>query len=153
MALLPPAAALPGIVADIAHALPVQIISLTGEIWSGDVREISLPGSEGRFGVLAQHAPLLATLREGMVSVFPVGAEPPLHVYVSGGHVEVQPGKVIVLADLGLRSENLDDARARAAREAAASPMATEMTDPDNAKVHAELALQRLQQLRSLPFK
>lgn len=150
MASLPPPSTLPGMVADVALGLPVQIISLTGEVWSGDVREISLPGSEGRFGVLAQHAPLLATLREGMVSVFPAGPEPPLHVYVSGGHVEVQPGRVIVLADLGLRSENLDDARARAAREAALSPMAAELTDPDNAKVHAELALQRLQQLRSL---
>lgn len=153
MASPPPITALPGIVADVAHALSVQIISLTGEIWSGDVREISLPGSEGRFGVLARHAPLLATLREGMISVFPLAAEPPLHVYVSGGHVEVQPGKVIVLADLGLRSENLDDARARAARQAATSPMAAELTNPDNAKVHAELAWQRAQQLRPLPWK
>jgi F-type H+-transporting ATPase subunit epsilon len=153
MASLPPGTALPRIVADAAHGLAVQIISLTGEIWSGDVREISLPGSEGRFGVLAQHAPLLATLREGMVSVFPVGAEPPLHVYVSGGHVEVQPGRVIVLADLGLRSEDLDDARARAAREAASAPMAAELTDPDNAKVHAELAWLRGQRLRALPWK
>jgi len=153
MASLPPITALPGIVADVAQGLSVQILSLTGEIWSGDVREISLPGSEGRFGVLAQHAPLLATLREGMVSVFPLAAEPPLHVYVSGGHVEVQPGKVIVLADLGLRSENLDDARARAAREAAVSPMAAELTNPDNAKVHAELAWQRVEHLRSLPWK
>ena len=139
MASLPPLQPLPGIVSDVARGLSVQIISLTGDIWSGDVREISLPGSEGRFGVLAQHAPLLATLREGMVSVYPLDAEPPLHVYVSGGSVEVQPGKVIVLADLGLRSEDIDEARARAARDAAAAPMASELTDPDNASVHAGL--------------
>ncbi|MEG2804277.1 ATP synthase F1 subunit epsilon [Stenotrophomonas sp.] len=152
MSSLPPASALPGIVADVAEALAVQIISLTGEIWSGEVREISLPGGEGRFGVLARHAPLLATLREGMVSVFPVN-EPPLHVYVSGGHVEVQPGRVIVLADLALRSEDLDEARARVARETASAPMAAALTDPDTAKVHAELAWARGQQLRGLPFK
>lgn len=131
---------LPRIVSDAARGLSAQIISLAGEIWSGDVREISLPGSDGRFGVLARHAPLLATLREGMVSVYPLDAEPPLHVYVSGGSVEVQPGKVIVLADLGLRGEDIDGARADAARAAAASPMASELTDPANVGVHAGLA-------------
>ena len=134
-----------------AHAIDLQIISLAGELWSGAVREVSLPGSEGRFGVMARHAPLLSTLREGMVSVFPEGSEPPLHVYVSGGYVEVQPGKVIVLADLALRSENLDEARAAAAREAARSPMAQDFTDSGYARLHAELMHQRLQNLRSLP--
>jgi F-type H+-transporting ATPase subunit epsilon len=136
---------------DDAHAIDLQIISLAGELWSGAVREVSLPGSEGRFGVMARHAPLLSTLREGMVSVFPEGNAPPLHVYVSGGYVEVQPGKVIVLADLALRSENLDDARAQAARDAARSPMAQDFTDGGYARLHAELMHQRLQNLRSLP--
>lgn len=140
MASPPPLQPLPRIVADAARGLSAQIISLAGEIWSGEVREISLPGSDGRFGVLARHTPLLATLREGMVSVYPLDAEPPLHVYVSGGCVEVQPGNVIVLADLGLRGEDIDAARAHAARAAARSPMASEMTDPDNARVHAGLA-------------
>ncbi|MCC7633945.1 ATP synthase F1 subunit epsilon [Stenotrophomonas rhizophila] len=144
---------LPGIIPDAAQGLSAQIISLVGEIWNGPVREISLPGSEGRFGVLAGHTPLLALLREGMVSVFPLDAAPPLHVYVPGGHVEVQPGKVIVLADLALRSDDLDAARARAARDAAGSPLAIALTDPDNAKVHAELALLLRQQLRALPFR
>lgn len=133
-----------------AHGIALQIISLVGELWSGDVREVSLPGSEGRFGVMASHAPLLSTLREGMVSVFPVGSEPPLHVYVSGGYVEVQPGKVIVLADLALRSEDLDQARAEAAKEAARSPMAHEFTDEGYAQLHAELMHARLLQLRNL---
>ncbi|MNH47455.1 hypothetical protein D3C79_1106950 [compost metagenome] len=55
---------------------------------------------------------------------------------------------MIVLADLGLRSEDIDEARARAAREAASAPMAAALTDPDNARVHAELAWLRSQQLR-----
>ncbi|WP_282297216.1 MULTISPECIES: ATP synthase F1 subunit epsilon [unclassified Stenotrophomonas] len=134
-----------------AHAIDLQIISLMGELWSGEVREVSLPGSEGRFGVMARHAPLLSTLREGMVSVFPASSEPPLHVYVSGGYVEVQPGKVIVLADLALRGEDLDKARADAARQAASSPMAQDFTDDGYARLHAELMLQRLQNLRQLP--
>jgi F-type H+-transporting ATPase subunit epsilon len=112
-----------------------------------------MPGSNGRFGVMARHAPLLGTLREGMVSVYPLTAEPPLHVYVSGGYVEVQPGKVIVMADLALRSDDLDEARARVAAEAARSPMAQAFTDEDYVRLHAELMHQRALQLRGLPWK
>ncbi len=143
---------LPAPFAD-AHGLSLQIISLTDELWSGEIREVSMPGSEGRFGVMAGHAPLLATLREGMVSVYPLKDEAPLHVYVSGGYVEVQPGKVVVLADLALRSDDLDQARAQVAREAARSPMAQAFTDEDYVRLHAELMHQRALQLRGLPWK
>ena len=143
---------LPALLAD-AQGLSLQIISLAGELWNGDVREVSMPGSNGRFGVMARHAPLLSTLREGMVSVYPLKAEPPLHVYVSGGYVEVQPGKVIVMADLALRSDDLDEARARVAAEAARSPMAQAFTDEDYVRLHAELMHQRALQLRGLPWK
>lgn len=143
---------LPALLAD-AQGFSLQIISLTGELWNGDVREVSMPGSNGRFGVMARHAPLLGTLREGMVSVYPLKAEPPLHVYVTGGYVEVQPGKVIVMADLALRSDDLDEARARVAAEAARSPMAQAFTDEDYVRLHAELMHQRALQLRGLPWK
>jgi len=136
-----------------AQGFSLQILSLAGELWNGEVREVSMPGSNGRFGVMARHAPLLGTLREGMVSVYPLTAEPPLHVYVSGGYVEVQPGKVIVMADLALRSDDLDEARARVAAEAARSPMAQAFTDEDYVRLHAELMHQRALQLRGLPWK
>ena len=143
---------LPALLAD-AQGFSLQILSLAGELWNGEVREVSMPGSNGRFGVMARHAPLLGTLREGMVSVYPLTAEPPLHVYVSGGYVEVQPGKVIVMADLALRSDDLDEARARVAAEAAHSPMAQAFTDEDYVRLHAELMHQRAVQLRGLPWK
>lgn len=141
--------ALPALLAG-AHGFALQIISLSAELWNGEVREVSLPGTEGRFGIMAQHTPLLSTLREGMVSVYPVAPEPPLHVYISGGYVEVQPDSVIVVADLALRSDDLDHARAQAAREAARSPMAMEFTDAGYAQLHAELMYQRNLQLRGL---
>lgn len=119
--------------------LTLSIISLTGPHWQGDVREVSLPGSDGRFGVMARHVPMLSTLEEGMISIHPAGDEPPLHLYVSGGFVEVQPDQVTVLADLAVRSEDQDQARAHAAREAATSPMATSFTDQDYSSMHLEL--------------
>lgn len=119
--------------------LTLEIISLTGALWSGPVREVSLPGGAGRFGVLARHTPMLCTLREGMVDIHPPGGAEPLQVYVSGGYAEVQPNKVIVLADQAVRSADLDQARAAAARNAAASPMAASLSDPAYAELHKEL--------------
>ncbi len=124
--------------AAIAHTLSLQIISLTGELWSGEVREVSLPGSIGRFGVMARHLPMLATLREGLVRIHPVQGET-IELYISGGYAEVQPDRVMVMADLAARSADLDKARAQAARDAARSPMAENFTEAAYMQMHMEL--------------
>jgi len=118
--------------------LKLEIISLTGSIWTGEVREVDLPGSDGAFGVLPRHAPLLTTLREGKVSARPAQGEP-VEVYVSGGYVEVQPDRVTVVADLAARGQDWERAQAQAARDRAGSPMAQEFTDEDYLAMHLEL--------------
>lgn len=118
--------------------LQLDVISLTGPLWSGQVREVSLPGREGRFGVMARHLPMLSLLREGMLHLHPAQGEPE-RIYVSGGYVEVQPDRVLVVADLAERNEDLDAARARAARDCASSPMAENFTDETYAQLHMEL--------------
>lgn len=138
-----PATPPPDFIATTPHIFELQVISLIGELWSGAVREVRVPGSEGEFGVMAQHTPLLSTLREGMLSIHAAADPHPMHIYVSGGYVEVQPGRVIVLADLALRSDDLDAARAQTARDAAASPMASAFTDMAYARLHAQLVHDR----------
>lgn len=123
---------------DAQRSLRLDIISLTGALWSGNVREVSLPGCEGRFGVMARHLPMLTTLREGLVHIHPL-EEPAVQVYVSGGYVEVQPDRVMVMADLAERGGDIDAARAQAARDAASSPMAENFTDAAYAQLHLEL--------------
>ncbi len=120
------------------RTLALEIISLGGSIWSGQVREASLPGSLGRFGVMARHLPMLSILREGLVHIVPAQGEP-LDVYVSGGYAEVQPGKIVVMADLAQRGNDIDAARAKAARDAVASPMAQNLTDTVYVRLHMEL--------------
>ena len=116
----------------------LEVISLTGPLWSGEVREVSLPGRDGRFGVMARHLPMLSLLREGMLHLYPAQGEPE-QIYVSGGYVEVQPDHVLVIADLAERSEDLDAARAQAARDRTTSPMAETFTDETYAQLHSEL--------------
>ncbi|KRG41008.1 ATP synthase F1 subunit epsilon [Stenotrophomonas panacihumi] len=130
--------------------LVLEVVSLAGPIWSGEIREVDLPGSAGRFGVLARHTPLLTTLREGMLRVAPLQGEP-MEIYVSGGFVEVQPDKVTVLADLAVRDADWEHAQAEAARERAASGMAQAFTDEDYMAMHVELIHRYSLQLRGRP--
>ncbi|WP_434212334.1 ATP synthase F1 subunit epsilon [[Pseudomonas] boreopolis] len=118
--------------------ISLDVVSLTGSLWSGQVREVSLPGREGRFGVMARHVPMLVLLREGMLHLQPLQGEPE-DIYISGGYVEVQPDRVLVVADLAERNEDLDAARAQAARDRAASLMARNFTDEIYAQLHMEL--------------
>lgn len=133
-----------------ATPLVLEVVSLAGPIWSGEIREVDLPGSAGRFGVLARHTPLLTTLREGMLRVAPLQGEP-MEIYVSGGFVEVQPDKVTVLADLAVRDADWEHAQAEAARERAASGMAQAFTDEDYMVMHVELIHRYSLQLRGRP--
>ncbi|MBB5734873.1 F-type H+-transporting ATPase subunit epsilon [Xanthomonas arboricola] len=129
----------PDFITNAQQTFALTVVSLTGAQWEGNVREVSLPGEQGRFGVMAKHTPMLSTLREGMILIYPETSEPPFQLYVSGGFVEVQPTHVTVLADLALRSEDQDKARAEVARNAANSPMATSFTDDAYAQTHTEL--------------
>ncbi len=81
------------------------------------VDEVQLPGSEGYFGVLPGHTPLLATLQVGELW-YRIGQERHF-LAVAFGFVEVLPDRVTVLAQIAERAEEIDVARATAARERA----------------------------------
>ncbi|AWH25515.1 ATP synthase F1 subunit epsilon [Stenotrophomonas sp. YAU14D1_LEIMI4_1] len=143
-----PTPAVPVAVATPGSSFALQVISLDGLHWDGDVREASVPGAAGRLGFLPGHTPLMAPLSAGLVRLFPADNTAMVEIHVSGGYVEVQPDRVIVLADLAARSDSLDEALAEEARAAAHSPMAAAFTDVDYAQLHAELAAQLAQAAR-----
>jgi F-type H+-transporting ATPase subunit epsilon len=75
---------------------------------AGDVEQVDVPGSEGDFGVLAGHAPLVTTLRPGILTVYrEVGT---LRVVVNGGFAEVGASGLTVLADMAVPVEDFDPA-------------------------------------------
>jgi len=75
----------------------LEIVTPDQNIFSGDIRSASFPGSNGEFGIHENHAPIVATLKEGKIKVDANGTE---HLFnVSGGVVEVNHNKIIVLAD------------------------------------------------------
>ena len=74
-----------------------DLVSPTKLVFSGDVTQVDVSGVEGDFGVLAGHAPAVATLKPGILTVF--GAGSPKRFVVLGGFAEVSPTELTVLAD------------------------------------------------------
>ena len=119
--------------------IKVDIVSAEGEIYSGTAAMVFVPASEGEIGVAPRHAPLLTTLRPGMCRVEDEeGAEH--NFYLTGGVLEIQPHMVTVLADTALRGEQLDEAAALQAKEAAEAALEGASEETDLAQAQAELA-------------
>jgi F-type H+-transporting ATPase subunit epsilon len=76
----------------------LEIITPEKKVYSGEVEAIKLPGAEGSFGILKNHAPLIATLKQGTVKVTEVSKKIENFV-INGGVVEVLHNKVTVLAE------------------------------------------------------
>ena len=93
-----------------------EIASQDQLVYEGDA-DIVLPGTAGEMGILPHHTPLLTTLKMGVIKVRLGGKE---EIFtVTGGLAEVQPQIVTVLADAAENIDEIDIARAEAARERA----------------------------------
>src|SRR5262245_59909106 len=76
--------------------------------FSGEVDQVDIPGTEGDFGVLAGHAPIVASIRPGIMTVYAGGKEE--KIVVLGGLAEVSNNRLTVLADVAQSMEELDKA-------------------------------------------
>jgi len=82
-----------------------EITSPERLVFSGEVEHVVVPGSEGEFGVLASHAPLIAMLRPGILTILGPNER---RFVVRGGFAEVNPKGLTVLADFAAAVEDLD---------------------------------------------
>jgi F-type H+-transporting ATPase subunit epsilon len=130
-----------------ANTIHVDIVSAEGQIFSGEVNVVFVPGSQGELGVYPRHAPLLTTLKPGEVRVQTDGTEQSF--YVGGGALEVQPNLVTVLADTAVRARDLDEAAALAAKQRAEDAVRNRTDKLDIAAAQAELA-RAVAQLRAI---
>ena len=76
----------------------LEIITPDKKVFSGEVEAVKLPGAEGSFGILDNHAPIIATLKKGIVKVTD-SKKAVENFEINGGVVEVQNNKVIILAE------------------------------------------------------
>src|SRR5437868_4750670 len=85
-----------------------ELVSPQQIAFSGEVDQVDVPGAEGDFGVLAGHAPLIALIRPGIMTVTAAGEQ--TQFVVLGGFAEVGPDGLTVLADVATTLEDLDRA-------------------------------------------
>jgi len=80
-----------------ADKLNFSLVSPEAELFSGEVDQVNLPGSEGDLGILPKHSPLMAAIRTGAITVLNDGTE--TQYFVQGGFADVTPAGLTVLAE------------------------------------------------------
>jgi F-type H+-transporting ATPase subunit epsilon len=125
--------------------LTLEIVTPDKALVSVQVDEVVLPGSDGYFGVLPGHSPLLASLQVGELW-YRIGQDK-YYLAVSFGFAEILPDHVTVLARIAEKAEDIDVARAEAAKRRAEERVAHPRPDMDfeRARVALMKALIRLQ--------
>src|SRR5579884_2028490 len=122
--------------------MPLTVEVVTGErvVYQADDADLVVaPGADGTLGILPRHAPLISVLAAGELRVRRGTQEE--HLAVFGGFIEVAHNMVRVLADTAERAEEIDVARAQAARDRAEARLTQAPSDIDLAR--AEAALRR----------
>ena len=123
----------------------LEVVTPDRAVVREEVDEIQLPGSEGYFGVLPGHTPLLATLQVGEMW-YRIGQQKH-YLAIAFGFVEVLPDRVTVLAQIAERAEDIDVARAEAAKRRAEERVSKPVIDMDfeRARISLMKSLIRLQ--------
>jgi F-type H+-transporting ATPase subunit epsilon len=125
-------------------ALHFELVSPARLLYSGDVASVILPGSEGEMTILPQHAPLLATLKPGVVTVTKDGGSSE-RIFVRGGFAEVNPQGLTVLAETAIPVADLDVAALAAQIKDAEEDAADAQDDESRRK-----ALENVEHLKAL---
>ena len=124
-------------------AFHFDLVSPERLVFSGEVEQVDVPGAEGDFGVLAKHAPLVAMLKPGILSIFASGE--PQRIVVGGGFAEVNGEGLTVLAEIAVPIADFDRAQLTSEIKDTEEDLADAKDDAARDK-----ARQKLEQLRAL---
>jgi F-type H+-transporting ATPase subunit epsilon len=120
-----------------------ELVSPERLVFTGEVSQVDVPGEEGDFGVLSGHAPYIATLKPGVLTIYGDGG--PQRIVVRGGFAEVGPTGLIVLAEEAVPASEIDAATiAQSVKDAE-----EDLADADNDAAR-DKARERLEQLNTL---
>ena len=116
----------------------LEIVTPTATSYKGEIFHVRAPGVDGDFGVLADHAPMMAGLRPGRVRI----EEPDesFDYVITGGFFEVHSNRAVILAEECMRREDINLERALQARERALQELAHAKTTDEQDDARAALA-------------
>ncbi|HMF92711.1 MAG TPA: F0F1 ATP synthase subunit epsilon [Vicinamibacterales bacterium] len=131
--------------AELPTSVQLQIVSADRALVNETVDEVEVPGTDGYFGVLPGHTPLLAVLGAG--EMWYRQGQQKHYLMIAFGFAEVQPERVTILAQIAEKPEEIDPARAAAAKQRAEQRLAQPTVDMDfeRARISLMKALIRLQ--------
>jgi F-type H+-transporting ATPase subunit epsilon len=120
-----------------AATLKLEIVTPDAKVFSEDVDMVTLPGVEGEMGIYPHHVPLMTQIMPGEIIARKNGQD--FFLAIGEGFVEITGDHVAILADMAIRAENIDEAKAEEARRRAESRLAENLGDEESAMVHAAL--------------
>lgn len=123
-----------------------ELVSPERQLVSADIGEAIIPGQEGDFAALPQHAPFIAQLRPGILTIPSLNGRE-VQYYLRGGFADVGPDTTVVLAEYAVPLE--DFKAAGIADEVAQAQQAFDEAADDEARYYAHDRLERLQSLQS----
>lgn len=131
--------------------MQVEVVSSEQNIYSGEASFVVVPTVQGELGIYPRHEPIMSLVRPGALRLTVPGEAEEVLVAVSGGVLEVQPDKITVLADVAVRSTEMDQARAEEAKKAAEAGVSAAKDDKSLAEAHKALAA-AIAQLKTLDY-
>jgi len=118
--------------------LKLEIVTPDAKVFSEDVDMVTLPGVEGEMGIFPQHVPLMTQIVAGEIIARKGGQD--YFLAIGEGFVEITADHVSILADMAIRAENIDEAKAEEARRRAQARLAEQLNDEEAATVQASLS-------------
>lgn len=125
-------------------SFPFELVSPERLLFTGEVESVVVPGSEGELTVLKDHAPLMTTLKPGIVTVTEAGGRAQ-RLFVRGGFADVAPTGLTILAESSVPVDQLDAAKLDAEIRGAQDEVTAASTDEGR-----RLAQEKLNQLNEL---
>jgi F-type H+-transporting ATPase subunit epsilon len=120
------------------NTLKLEIVTPDGQAYSEDVEMVTIPGVEGEMGIYPQHVPVVTQIVPGELLVRKDGRDQLLAI--GEGFVEITAERVAIMADMAIRAENIDEAKADDARRRAEARLAEHLDEEEAAVVNAALA-------------
>lgn len=133
------------------NTMQVEVVSSEQNIYSGEASFVVVPTVQGELGIYPRHEPIMSLVRPGALRLTVPGEAEEVLVAVSGGVLEVQPDKITVLAEVAVRSTEMDQARAEAAKKAAETGVSEARDEKSLAEAHKALAA-AIAQLKTLDY-
>ena len=129
----------------------VEVVSNEENIYCGEASFVVVPTVNGELGIYPRHEPVMSLVRPGALRLTVPNSTEEILVAVSGGVLEVQPDRMMVLADVAVRSTEMDQARAEEARKVAEQRLSQAQDGEAQAKAQAALAA-AIAELKTLDY-